>query len=238
MRSDEVPPGIQELVETLAGFARTLAHGYEISDVLYDLTARAAAMLRIEGAGVSLLQGNVIEFVTADRELFRSLGLVQEQQQEGPSIDAVRTGTVITCADLGADDRWPAYGTRAQEVGVWSVAGIPLRLDETTIGAVDLYQDRVHEWSRSELTLVRILCDMATSYVVNASELDQQRRTAEQLQRALDSRVVIEQAKGIIAAQRHVTVDDAWRILRKHANDHRATLHSTADAVVRLGLRP
>ncbi len=238
MRPDAREPGVQELVEALAAFARTLARGYEIADVLHDLTARAAAMLRIKGAGVSLLRGEVLEFITADSELFRDLEMVQEQHQQGPCIDAVSSGAVVTCADLDADDRWPAYATRGRQIGVRAVAGVPMRIDGATIGAVDLYHDQPHEWSESELTLARILCDMATSYVVNASRLDQQRRTAEHLQRALDSRVVIEQAKGIIAAQRHVSVDDAWKILRKHANDHQATLHSTADAVVHLGLRP
>jgi len=79
---------------------------------------------------------------------------------------------------------------------------------------------------------------MATSYVANASELERQQRITEQLERALESRIVIEQAKGIIAAERRVSVDRAFELLRGYARSHNADLRTTADAVVRLGLRP
>ena len=227
------------LVETLAGFARTLAHGYEIADVLHDLTDRMRTVLGILGAGVNLLHGDRVTFVTSDCEAIASLERVQEEHQQGPCVDAARSGEVVVAADVAASaDRWPVYAAHAASVGIEAVAGIPMRLNGSTLGAFNLYDDAPHAWSEHELTIARVFADIATSYVVNASQLDRQRRTAEQLQRALDSRIVIEQAKGIISAHRHLGIDEAFRVLRKYANDHHASLRATAEAVVNLGLRP
>jgi AmiR/NasT family two-component response regulator len=86
--------------------------------------------------------------------------------------------------------------------------------------------------------VARVFADIGASYVRTASALLEQRRTSEQLQAALDSRVIIEQAKGIVAAQRGISVDQAFAVLRKHANDRNLQLRLVAEAVVKLGLRP
>lgn len=231
--------GTDVVMATLAGFARTLAHGYEITDVLHDLTDRIRTVLGISGAGVTLVRGDRVSFVTSDSAVMADLEQVQEEHQEGPCVDSVRSGEVVSVADLtGSAERWPAYAERAAALGIRAIAGIPMRLNGSTIGAVDLYDSVPHQWSDRELATARVFSDIATSYVINASQLDQQRRTAEQLQQALDSRVIIEQAKGIIAAHHQISVDEAFKVLRKHANDHHASLRATAEAVVNLGLRP
>lgn len=231
--------GADMVMDTLAGFARTLAHGYEVTDVLHDLTDRIRTVLGITGAGVSLLRGDRLGFVTSDSEAMASLEKVQEEHQQGPCVDAARSGAVVSVADVALfAERWPVYAAHAAEVGVRAVAGIPMRLNGSTIGAVDLCDAAPRRWSDRELATARVFSDIATSYVINASQLDQQRRTAEQLHRALESRIVIEQAKGIISAHHRVSVDEAFQVLRKHSNDHHASLRATADAVVNLGLRP
>jgi GAF domain-containing protein len=231
--------GPELLMDTLAGFARTLAQGYEIADVLHDLTERIKAMLDLTGAGVNLWKGGRITFVTSDNESVASLERVQEQHQQGPCVEAARTGRTLAVGDIGHEiEHWPAYAAHAQTVGIVAIAGIPMRLDGSTIGAVNLYDGSPRTWIEEDLRVAQVLSDIATSYVINASRLDHQRRTAEQLQRALDSRIIIEQAKGIISAHREVSIDEAFKLLRKHANDHHASLHATADAVVKLGLRP
>ena len=96
----------------------------------------------------------------------------------------------------------------------------------------------VRDWTADDLDAARILADMATSYVINASELDRQRRVNEQLKEALASRIVIEQAKGALAAERGISVDEAFEVLRRHARSHSMNLRKVADAVVTLGLRP
>jgi GAF domain-containing protein len=226
------------LYEALVGFAHTLTRGYDISDVLHDLTSRIPSVLDIYGAGVSLCDANTTRFVTADNEAVAFLERVQQESQNGPGTAAIQANEPVLVQQLAEQaDCWPDYVARAAELGIVSVAAIPMS-NSIRIGALDLYDKRLHEWTDDEVSIARVFTDIASSYVLNASELKRQRRTAEQLQQALDSRVIIEQAKGIISADRNISIDQAFNVLRKHASDRNATLRAVAEAVVKLGLRP
>ena len=227
-----------EMTQALIGFARTLTAGYDVSDVLHDLTDRVAAVLGIAGAGVSLREDGGLRFVTAGTEATAALEQVQELYDEGPCAEASRTGRRVSVAYLpDAARRWPRYTAVAARVGMLAVAAIPMRAPER-IGVLDLYVARRHDWTPEELSIAGVFTDVAAAYVLHASQLERERRTVEQLQEALDSRVVIEQAKGIVAAERRIDVDAAFAVLRKYANDHNATLRTVATAVVDDGLRP
>ena len=113
-----------------------------------------------------------------------------------------------------------------------------MALAETPIGSLNIYDDKVRDWSGHDRLAVQVLADMATAYVAHASELDRARRTNEQLQTALDNRVLIEQAKGILAGERNITLDQAFNVLRNHARRRNVPVRSIANAVVELGLRP
>ena len=226
------------LTDALISFARTLTRGYDISDVLHDLVDHVTAVLGVNCAGVSLVENGGLRFVTANQESATALERTQEKAQQGPCVDVLATEHAVAVARL-ADyaAQWPAYVQRAAEVGIVAVASVPLT-NARPIGALDLYFDHEHEWSEDEITAARIFADIATGYVLGASELQRERRTVEQLQQALDSRIVIEQAKGILSAEKKITLDEAFVRLRRHANNHNATLRSVAEAVVHLGLRP
>jgi AmiR/NasT family two-component response regulator len=112
-----------------------------------------------------------------------------------------------------------------------------MRLDGGSVGATKLCRMGIHHWQDDEIEAVSILANVATSYVVLATELERSRASVAQLEKALESRVVIEQGKDVIAAERDVCVDDAFEILRSHARNHRANLPDVSEAVVRLGLR-
>lgn len=226
------------LMQALVGFARTLTAGYDISQVLHDLTGRISGVLDVAGAGVSLREGEAIRFVTADVESVAAMERVQEKAQRGPCMEAIRTGAPVAVPVLDKQaNRWPEYTAKAAELGIVAVAAIPMR-DGTRIGVLDIYDTRPRQWTQDELDAAAVFTDIATAYVLHASELERERRTVEQLQQALDSRIVIEQAKGILAAENKISIDQAFGRLRKHANDHNATLRTVAEAVVKLGLRP
>ena len=227
------------LLGVLGDFTQTLVRRYEIADVLNDLAERMAAVVEVAAAGVSLDDGGRLRFVTAANQRIIEVEELQEERQEGPCVESFRSGKVVTVEDLrDMDGRWEPYRTRAIESGFLSVAAIPMTLNSEPLGVVDLYAHSPRHWADDDTAAARVLADIATSYIINASELAQARRTAEQLQEALDSRIVIEQAKGILAADGRVDMDAAFEALRRHARAHNASLRSVADAVVNLGLRP
>lgn len=231
----------ERLMDTLAGFAQILTHGYGVGDVLHDLAERVSEYLGLTGAGVTLLVGDQVRFVNAHLEMLAELERVQESYQAGPCVEAVRTCKPVTVADLAVSDAatwWPAYTTQALAVGIRAVAGIPMRTETRAIGAINLYDRSPRDWLEQDLRVVGILADIATGYLVHASEADSQRRLVEHLQQALDTRMIIEQAKGMLAATQGVSIDTAFQVLRKHARNHNARIHDVAHAVVHLGLRP
>lgn len=226
------------LTEALSEFARTLVGRFAVSEVLHDLSRRVVGVLELDGAGVSLHDGTRLRFVTALDERTAGLEQVQEREQLGPCVDAWRSGEVVAVQEVAHVRRWGAYRDAAVAAGVVAVAGLPMHRDGEPIGALDLYCGGRRPWDDDDIAAARLLADVATSYVVNASELDRQRRLAEQLQAALDSRVIIEQAKGMLAADRGIGVDDAFDRLRRQARNTNATLRAVADALVNHGLRP
>jgi GAF domain-containing protein len=225
-------------VETLSAFARRLVSDYRISDALHDLVIGSRQVLEITGVGVSLATEQRIEYVTADPGQIAPLERVQQDTQAGPCIDAYRSGQPVLVPDLGAEgQRWPAIAAAAAQAGLIAVAGIPMLLDGVILGVVNLYHNERHDWGDDEVRIAQLLAAMATGYVVNAQRFDRVRHTAEQLQEALDSRVVIEQAKGMLAADAGISIDEAFNRLRIHARKHQAALRSVAEAVVNLRLR-
>ncbi|WP_420452157.1 GAF and ANTAR domain-containing protein [Ilumatobacter sp.] len=228
--------GPSQLVGVLERFATTMAGTYEVDDVLYELGDRTVEILDARGAGVSVAneQGQLL-FVTATSETVIAVERTQEQNQAGPCVEAFATGEVVAVrniADLDSED----YRRAARESGFESVVGVPLWTGATRIGSLNVYDDQVRDWNVEELRVARVLADIAATYIVRAGELEQQRRLSGQLQHALDSRVVIEQAKGIIAHSHGVPVGQAFDLLRTHSRRTNTPLRQLADAVVTLGL--
>jgi GAF domain-containing protein len=227
------------LVRVMSEFARTLAGNFAVGDVLHDLAEQVTEVLGVQGAGVSLADSGSIKFVAAIDEVTAAIERVQEDTQEGPCVDAHRTGELVLVADIRAEPgRWPTFAARARELGIMAVAGIPMNWDGTRLGGLDLYATARRDWPTDDVVAARVLADMATCYVAHASELERSRRTVEQLQEALKSRVVIEQAKGMLAAERNISVNEAFELIRGHARSRSASLRAVGEAIVELGLRP
>jgi len=226
------------LVRALSDFARTLAGEFAVSDVLHDLAERVTEVLGVPGAGVSLAGGGRVRFVAAIDEMAAAIERVQEETQEGPGVDAYRAGKLVLVADLcDAPGRWPAFAARARELGIVAVAGIPMHWNRTPLGTLDMYATARRDWSAAEVDMAQVLANMATCYIAHASELERSRRTVEQLQEALESRIVIEQAKGMLAAERGISVNEAFELIRGHARSHSASLRAVGEGIVNLGLR-
>ena len=227
------------LLDVLADFARDLSGHYDVSDVLDALTTHAAGVLGAAGAGVTLADGSGrLRFATASSDPVGRLEHAQEQHQAGPCHDAYTGRKPVLVEDIESTTGWPDYREICLAVGLGSVAGIPMLWNDEGFGALNVYRAVPGPWSDEDVTVARVLADMATSYVAHASQLDESRRLNEQLQEALDSRVLIEQAKGLIAGERTISLNDAYELLRRHARNHQASLRAVASAVVELGFRP
>lgn len=227
-------------MQALSEFAHTLANRFEVSEVLYRLAEHVVAILGVAGTGVSLVdQDDRLRPVTGINELTSLLEATEEQFQEGPCVDAFKDGTVVAVPDLDeVEGSWPRWTVEAKARGVRAVLGVPLRVRDEALGAMNIYSTEAREWSDSDVRCAQVLSDMAASYVVNASDLEQSRRTTEQLREALESRVIIEQAKGMLATEMQISIDNAFVVLRDHARRNSASMRSVAHAVVHLGLRP
>jgi GAF domain-containing protein len=214
-------------------YARRIASTYELGDALYSVTDMSLQVLGCDGAGISVgdTDGR-LRFVTATEQGVVRIEEEQAIAQEGPCFEAYESGTLVVTTDLAGETRWERYRDTALEAGFRAVAGVPMLVEDVRIGAMNLYHARPHEWSQEELEVAQVLADMASGYIANHRTLTESRRLADQLQKALDSRVVIEQAKGVLAARHELNIDDAFQRLRERARNAGRRLHDVAREVV------
>lgn len=220
------------LVDAFADYARTITGRYEIGDVLYRLTDQVVEILPVDGAGVSLGEGDQLQFVTATDERVVHVEQRQISAGQGPCHDAFTTGQQVVATDLREEHRWPDYVPLALEQGCQAVAGIPMLAADQRIGALNLYSHAPRAWNDDALDIAQILADMASGYIVNARVLSEAARTTQQLQHALESRIIVEQAKGILAERHGVDPATAFDFLRKHARAENTKVHDIARAIV------
>lgn len=225
-------------MSALSRFARELPSRYDVDVALAELTETVTAVLELSGSGVSLAEQGRLRFVTAVSSDSVDLEQLQEELQMGPCRDAYETGVVVSVYDVRRESaRWPEFSAEAARLGVAGMAGVPMRLAGKPVGALNLYVHEPRIWPAQDIAVAEVLADVFTAYIINGSKLRQQEELARQLQFALDSRVIIEQAKGITANQRGLSVDQAFDLLRRHARSNNASLRSVAEAVVRVDLK-
>jgi GAF domain-containing protein len=225
-------------MDALLSFSAALAAGSSIDDVLRNLAVLSAMALQVTGAGVALVEdGSIIAGASIDRATEPEH--VQAATQQGPGVDAVRSGLVVRVSDLRqVKDRWPEFTSSALARDIVAVMSVPLRVGEADIGALDLYAMAVRDWPDQEVAVAEALATIAAGYLPRASELQQSRDVSTRLNVALARRIVVEQAKGMVAAQRHIPVQQAIDVMQNYAVTHRASLQEIAEAIVGVGLRP
>jgi GAF domain-containing protein len=224
----------ERLAEVFVEVADTLVDDFDLIDFLENVTARAAEMIDASAAGLLLVdpQGR-LQFMAASDESAKLLELFGVQAHEGPCQDAFTSGVPVVNADLAqAGDRWPRFAPRAVAGGFRSVHAIPLRHRGDVIGALNLFGTDIGRLEPDEVRMVQALADVATIGLLQERAIRRGEVLAEQLQGALNSRIVIEQAKGVLAQIHHVSVDTAFRMLRSYARSHGLGLGVVAQSVV------
>ena len=228
----------QRLQTALREFASTLVRRYELGDVLYRFSDDVTDVLGVAGSGVSILDNGVLRFETATSDTVEEIERLQDDFGEGPCKDAAETAGSVAAVDLAAfNERWPKFAPASVEAGLSAVLGIPMHLEGTTIGALNIYDAAPRPWSDEDMAAAQLLADMATAYIMMVGQLRSAEQLADQLQDALDSRVVIEQAKGALARGLDIDVSTAFELLRRHARNNQRKLHDVAAEVIEGTLR-
>jgi hypothetical protein len=212
----------------------TLVTDFDIIDYLQRLAVRCAELLGVSACGVMLADHlGALNLVAASSEEARLVELAQLQAARGPCVDAHRTGTPIQQSDLSSPGQsWPAFASAARAAGFAAVHALPMRLRDETLGAVNLLSDVAGPLDDDTVALGQALADAATIGILHQRALARHELVAEQLQAALNSRIVIEQAKGFLAERLEVSVDVAFGLLRGYARDHNRKLTAVAADVV------
>jgi GAF domain-containing protein len=225
-------------VERLAGvfveIADTLVADFDVVEFLHLITARAAELVPDSAAGLMLAdQQGQLRFMGASSEATRLLELFQLQNDQGPCLDCFHTGNGVVNADLHDENTpWPRFAPRAVEAGFRSVHAVPLRLRSQVIGALNVFGRQAVRLQPADAHIVQALADVATIGLMQERAIRRSELLAEQLQQALNSRIVVEQAKGALAQLRGVGVDEAFELMRSHARANRLRLGDIAQQVL------
>jgi transcriptional regulator with GAF, ATPase, and Fis domain len=240
---DSTPPsGAQREARLLRAFvelADTLVDDYDVVDVLHQLTEWCVTLLGAAAAGLMLAdQRGSLTVVASSTEAARLLELFQLQTDEGPCLDCVRSGEPVLVDDLSmAMGRWPNFVPQAVLQGFFSVHALPLRLRRETIGALNLFRLAPGPMPAQDLDVARALADAATIGILQERAIRRGEVLTEQLQTALNSRITIEQAKGVLAHAGHLDMDQAFQALRSYARSHSTRLSEIAHHLVTGALR-
>lgn len=227
----------QRLASTFVELADTLVEDFDVVDLLTLLAERCVELLDVAAAGVLLVgPGNRLHLVGATSEAAETVELFQIQNAEGPCQDCFRTGEPVEASDLAhAGDDWPHFAPVAVSAGFRAAHAVPLRLRGQIVGVVGLFRAVSGTFSTDDLAIAQALADVASIAVVQSRALHDSHLVREQLQQALNDRIAIEQAKGIISERVGCGVDAAFMILRTHARSTSRRLSLVAQDVV-LGL--
>jgi GAF domain-containing protein len=221
------------LVEAFVRIADTLVDDYDVIELFHGLCADCVELLRADAAGLLLTdQRDSLQVVSASSEQAHLIELFQLQSQQGPCLDCFRSAEIVRADDLSTDTRWPRFRARAQEYGFGAVHALPMRLRGQTIGALNLFHREPLVMSNADLGVGQALADVATIAILSDRNTRERELLTEQLQAALTSRVVIEQAKGILAERGSIGLEEAFSRLREHARRTNQRLSDLARGVV------
>jgi GAF domain-containing protein len=227
-------PDLRQLTQTFVDLADTLVDEFDVIELLHVLTGRCVELLGVDAAGVMLAsKGGQLRLAAASSEQARLLELFELQNDDGPCLDSFRTGRQVSYVD---DSRtpspWPLFASRVKAEGFLSVQAMPLRLRRQVIGALNLFGRRPLQLPAENIRVAQAFADIATIAILQERLVKEHEVLSAQLQTALDSRAVIEQAKGVLAERLGFDMDTAFTTLRDAARRSNRRLSDVARDVI------
>jgi transcriptional regulator with GAF, ATPase, and Fis domain len=224
----------QLLADTFVELTDTMVAGFDMMDFLHVLTDRSVQLLDVSAAGLLLADPRgELRVVAASSEAARLLELFQLQNDQGPCLDCYRGGQPVQVPDLEAEAaRWPRFAPAALRAGFAGVQALPMRLREQVIGALSLFRDQPGPFGAADVRIGQAMADVATISLLHERSTRHSDTLNEQLQTALKSRVLIEQAKGKLAERLGLDMDQAFNLLRDFARSRNLRLSDLAQAFI------
>lgn len=224
------------ILDTFVELADSLVGDYDANEFLRTLVERCAEVLDATCAAVMLESADGhLRLAAATTAAMEELEQAEIDNEDGPCHQAYRTGEQVVANDLDhgdAAERWPSVVQRMRDMGLKAVYAFPLRLRDDRLGALNLYRDTPGMFADDDIRLAQAFADVATIGIIQERKLATAEGRAAQLKTALDTRIVIEQAKSVVAADRGVPFEDAFEIIRRHARTNQRKLRVVAQAVV------
>jgi hypothetical protein len=222
------------LARTFVDVADTLVADFDVVDFLTVLTTRCVELFDLSEAGLFLADPpGALHVAASSSHNGHAQELLEVQQTDGPSLDSYRSGQMVRCEDLSAAlDRWPEFAPRAVASGRVSVYALPMHLRSDVIGSLNLLRADPGSLPNADLVAAQALADVATIGILQHRAAEEHRLLAEQLMYALDSRIAVEQAKGLLAEQGRLDMEQAFTSLRQYARDTNRRLVDVAHAVI------
>ncbi|MBC6494845.1 GAF and ANTAR domain-containing protein [Microbacterium sp. 4-7] len=227
------------LLELFATLADTMVDDYDVVDLLQTLVDACQELLDASDAGILLADpSGELELVASTSEATELVEVIQLAAEAGPCIECFLTGTAVSVPDIAAgSEKWPVFRQAALENGFASIEAIPMRLRNTTIGTLNLLRSDTGSPPPEDLSAARAFADVATIGILHERSLREQESLSSQLQTALNSRVMIEQAKGVVSFTAGVPIPDAFTLMRAFARDRGLRLSEVAERIVRRDIR-
>lgn len=220
--------------DTFVLLADTLATDYDIGEFLYLLVERCREVLDISTAGVMLESpSGTLELAAATSHEMKVLEQLEVEHRQGPCLEAYLEGKQVTAEDLNEHvDRWPTITPHAIGMGLVAVFAFPMQLRGDSIGALNLYRDQAGAFDQADIDLAQAFANVAAIGIMQQRKVAHAELRSRQLQYALNSRVIVEQAKGVLAERFDISPHSAFERLRSYARSHNATIRSVCQDVL------
>lgn len=224
----------QRIVETFVEFADTLVADFDVVEFLHRVAGRCVELLDCVEAGVMIVGASgSLQVMASSSERTDALELLQAQNAEGPCFECYQRGRQVLSEDLAGDvDRWPLFAPAAVQAGFASVHAVPMRAHGRSIGALNLFRADAGRLDHHDVPLAQGMADVAAIGLLNERQARETHDTVSQLQRALQSRVMIEQAKGLLSERLQLSMDEAFARLRGYARQHSLRLSQVAEDLI------